>query len=127
MPRIFDISVPILIGRLVYAGNPSSEIASQQSMAAGGSSNVSSLHFGSHTGTHVDAPLHMIPGGNGVDRLSLDVLMGPAIVLEFGADVAAVTEALLRGRSLTGQQRVLLKTRNSSFIRSPEFARDYTY
>src|SRR6185369_4396983 len=122
MPRIFDISVPILNGGLVYPGNPTIEVASQQSMAAGGSSNVSSLHFGSHTGTHVDAPLHMIPGGDGVDRLSLDVLMGPAIVLEFGADVKAVTEALLRAMSLAGQERVLLKTRNSSFIRSPDFA-----
>jgi arylformamidase len=127
MPRIYDISLPIHAGGLVYPGNPEITIASQQSMAAGGSSNVSSLAFGSHTGTHVDAPLHMIPNGAGVDKLSLDVLMGPAIVLEFAADIGAVTEAALRATDFSGQERVLLKTRNSSFIRAREFVRDYTY
>jgi arylformamidase len=127
MPRIYDISLPIHDGGLIYPGNPDIEIASQQSMAAGGSSNVSSLRFGSHTATHVDAPLHMLPDGAGVDRLPLDVLMGRAIVLEFGADVNAVTEATLRTKQLDGQERVLLKTRNSTFIRSREFVPDYTY
>ena len=127
MPRIYDISVPIVNDGLVYPGNPTIEIASQQSMAAGGSSNVSSLSFGSHTGTHVDAPLHMIQGADGVDKLALDVLMGPAIVLEFGPDVSAVTETALRGTAFAGQERVLLKTRNSSFIRQRDFVRDYTY
>jgi arylformamidase len=127
MPRIYDISLPIHAGGLVYPGNPQIAIESQQSMAAGGSSNVSSLSFGSHTGTHVDAPLHMIPDGAGVDELSLDILMGPALVLEFGPDVGAVSETALRAAGATGHDRVLLKTRNSSFITKREFVRDYTY
>src|SRR4051812_15238181 len=127
MPRIYDISLPIHAGGLVYPGNPEIAIESQQSMASGGSSNVSSLSFGSHTGTHVDAPLHMIPDGAGVDELSLDILMGPALVLEFGPDVGAVTEAALREAGAMGHDRVLLKTRNSSFIAKREFVRDYTY
>lgn len=43
------------------------------------------LVLGTHTGTHCDAPRHFVPGGQTVDDLSLDVLMGPARVLDFSS------------------------------------------
>ena len=127
MPQIYDISLPIVSGGTVYPGNPPVEIELQQSMAKGGSSNVSTLRFGSHTATHVDAPLHMIQGAGALETLSLDVLMGPAMVLAFGDNEMAVTADALRRSDLSGVERVLLKTRNSSFIRSGNFQKDYTY
>jgi arylformamidase len=127
MPQIYDISLPIVAGGLIYPGNPPIEIEAQQSIAAGGSSNVSTLRFGSHTATHVDAPLHMIDKAAGVDQLKLDVLIGPAQVVAFDDSVMSVTADLLRKTDLAGVTRVLLKTRNSSFIRSRDFQRDYTY
>ena len=127
MPRIHDISLPIVSGGMIYPGNPPVEIELQQSMAKGGSSNVSSLRFGSHTATHVDAPLHMVQGAASVDQISLDVFMGPATVLAFGDDVMSVTAAALRAANIGNAERVLLKTRNSAFIRSGTFQKDYTY
>ena len=50
MSKIYDVSVPIVDGGLVYPGNPEIHIALQQSIAAGGSSNVSSIAFGSKGG-----------------------------------------------------------------------------
>lgn len=127
MPRLYDISAPVENGGVVYPGNPEIHIELQQDMSKGGSSNVSHLSIGSHTGTHVDAPRHMIPGGVGIDQVPLESLIGPAVVCEFGEHVMAVTEALLRMQPIQGQQRVLLKTRNSGFIRDHNFHRDYTY
>jgi len=127
MPRLFDISVPVMNGGVVYPGNPEIQIEAQQDMAMGGSSNVSLLTIGSHTGTHVDAPSHMIPGGAGVEALPLDALIGPALVMAFDDDVMAVTEAYLRAQPIAGHERVLLRTRNSRFIRERNFHRDYTY
>jgi arylformamidase len=127
MARIYDISLPVENGGLIYPGNPAITVAPQQEMAKGGSSNVSLLSFGSHTATHVDAPLHMLPAGTGVDRLPLDVLMGPAVVVAFGDDVMTVTEPLLKAQPLAGHTRILLKTRNSRFLRDRDFHRDYTY
>ena len=114
---------------MIYPGNPPVEIELQQSMAKGGSSNVSALKLGSHTATHVDAPLHMIQGAASLDQIPLDVFMGPAVVLAFGNDVMSVTADALRRASsdLGNAERVLLKTRNSSFIRSGTFQKDYTY
>lgn len=127
MPRIYDVSVPVVGGGLVYPGNPEIDITPQQSIARGAGANVSRVDFGSHTGTHVDAPKHFFDDGTTVDRLPLDVLMGPALLIEFPADLMAVTEAALRQHDLSGHERVLLRTRNSGFIRNRDFVRDYTY
>ncbi len=41
------------------------------------------LVLGTHIGTHADAPRHFIPQGKGIDQVPLDVLVGPAQVLNF--------------------------------------------
>jgi arylformamidase len=125
--RIFDLSMPVEAGGVVYPGNPPIDIALQQAIARGAGANVSSVQFGSHTGTHVDAPRHFFDDGAGVDAISLDVLMGPALLIAVEPDVMAVTDEHLRVYDLTHVSRVLIRTRNSAFIREREFHRDYTY
>jgi arylformamidase len=127
MLNIYDVSLPIVSGGLIYPGNPEIAIAPQQSLAQGAGANVSSLAFGSHTGTHVDAPKHFFEDGVTVDALALDVLMGPAVLVNVGDSCMAVGEKQLRMHELKGHSRVLIKTRNSSFIREKHFHTDYTY
>jgi arylformamidase len=127
MATFYDLSVPIANGGAVYPGNPEIRIAPQQEIAKGGSANVSSLSFGSHTGTHVDAPKHMFDDGAAVDALPLNLLMGPAVLIDVGQTCMAVGEKELKLHELKGHTRVLIKTRNSSFIREPGFREDYTY
>jgi arylformamidase len=123
----YDISVPISNGGAVYPGNPEIRITPQQEISKGGSANVSSLSFGSHTGTHVDAPKHMFDDGVSVDKLPLDALMGPAVLVDVGMEVRGVGEKELRLHELKGHTRILIKTRNSSFIRDPQFREDYSF
>lgn len=47
--------------------------------------------MGTHTGTHIDAPRHFIPGGSTVEDIPLDQLHGRATVLDF-TNVADCTE-----------------------------------
>jgi arylformamidase len=123
----YDISVPISNGGTVYPGNPEIRVVPQQEIAKGGSSNVSLLSFGSHTGTHVDAPKHMFDDGDSIDTVPLDILMGPAVLVDVGSKCTAVDAKALRLHELKGHKRILIKTRNSSFIREQEFREDYTY
>jgi arylformamidase len=125
--RIYDISVPIRTGGLVYPGNPEIEITLQQAVAKGAGANVSYVRFGSHTGTHADAARHFFDDGQTVDKIPLDRLIGPALLLSFPDDVRAVTAADLRNHDLKGRKRVLLRTRNSALLSQKEFVRDYTY
>src|SRR5512134_4089977 len=78
--KIHDISVTLQDGIPIWPGNPAFELVRVNDMAEGASSNVSRLSLGCHTGTHVDAPVHFLPGGSGVDRLPLELLTGPATV-----------------------------------------------
>jgi arylformamidase len=125
--RIYDVSVPIRAGGLVYPGNPEIEIELQQAVARGASANVSTIRFGSHTGTHADAARHFFDDGETVDRIPLDRLIGPAVLLKFSDDVRSIGAAELRTQNLGGYKRVLLGTRNSAMLSQSDFARDYTY
>lgn len=127
MRRIIDISTPVVTGGLVYPGNPAIEIAPQQSIAKGASANVSSILFGSHTATHVDAAKHFFDDGQTVDDLPLDRLIGRAVVLEFADDVMQIGVKELEGQPIGAAKRILLKTRNSALLEQAEFARNYTF
>ena len=79
---IYDVSVPLSNDMPTWPGDPAIEISAWKGLAKGDSSNVYLLHLGAHTGTHVDAPAHFIAGGNKLESLPLDVLIGRAVVAE---------------------------------------------
>src|SRR5215210_4298860 len=113
--RIHDVSVPISEGTPVYPGDPHIEIEQWAAIARGDSANVSMLHFGAHTGTHVDAPAHFIEGAGRVDALPLDVLVGRARIIEITNDVRVINADHIASQVKLGAMRVLFKTRNSAF------------
>ena len=127
MSRIYDVSVPIRSGGLVYPGNPEIDITLQQAVSKGASANVSLIKFGSHTGTHADASRHFFDDGQPVDQIPLERLIGPALLVAFDDNVRAVGAAELREHDLKGHRRILLRTRNSALLSQKEFVRDYTY
>lgn len=75
-----DLSHPIRGGMMVYPGDPGVSIGPALTLASDGVA-VTRLDMGSHTGTHVDAPAHTVPGGRTMADVSLDELVGEAIVL----------------------------------------------
>src|ERR1700716_2961032 len=112
---IYDITVPIRSGMPVYEGDPGIEIKAWTALAKGDSANVSFLHFGAHTGTHVDAPAHFIEGANKIDALALDTLIGPARVVRVPDEVTEIDSSFVERAGISGVERVLFHTRNSSF------------
>lgn len=126
VPKLLDVSVPLAAGIPAYPGNPLFELQPVKRIAEGGSSNVSRIVMGTHTGTHVDAPKHFFDDGQTVDALPLDLLLGRARVVEVtrrgGIGAEELTEAGLRE-----DIRVLLKTSNSALWNSSGFHEDYTY
>jgi arylformamidase len=73
----------------------------------------------------VDAPRHFIEGGESVDRIPLDRLIGPAVVLELPAQEPEIGAAELRSHDLQGMVRVLLRTRNSDLLNRAQFSSEY--
>ena len=127
---IIDISVPIAPGDTpTYPGDPGVEVVSWSAMARGDAANVSVLHFGAHTATHVDAPAHFIAGAPRLGSLPLDALVGPAQVVEVPEDVREIGAEHVARLVDEGAERVLFKTRNSTFWENPRgrFREDFTY
>jgi arylformamidase len=128
--HIFDISVGIDARETpVYRGDPGIEIVAHAAIARGDAANVSLLHFGAHTATHVDAPAHFIEGARTVSELPLDALVGAAQVIRVADDVRAIDEQHVDALVPRGTERVLFKTRNSEFWSHARgtFREDFTY
>jgi arylformamidase len=127
MTGIYDISLPIRTGGLIYPGNPEIVIDPEQAISHGAGANVSRLSFGSHTGTHVDAAKHFFDDGQTVDDIPLEKLIGPARLIAVSDSLMSVTARDLEQHDLAGQKRILIRTRNSSFNQETEFHKDYTF
>lgn len=127
--EIYDVSVPLSSATPTFPGDPGIEIKQWKDLANGDAANVSLIHFGLHSGTHVDAPAHFIEGGVKVDALSLESLIGEADVVEVPEQLRVIDESFIEANCGGGSQRFLFKTRNSGFWNNPEegFRLDYTY
>ncbi len=113
--KTYDISMPVYPGMPVWHGDPPVAIDSVFSLAEGDSSNVSLLHIGSHSGTHIDAPRHFIDNAAGIDAISPEVLMGAVRVFQL-PDIDCINRQTLEGLNLEGVNRLLLGTRNSALL-----------
>jgi arylformamidase len=114
--RLYDVSWPLSPATPVWPGDAPIALERVRDMRDGARNNLSNLACSVHVGTHVDAPLHFVADGADVTALSLDVLIGPARVIEL-PDAAAITVAALGECDLSGVTRLLLKTRNSRLSR----------
>ncbi|OEL16494.1 hypothetical protein BAE44_0022483 [Dichanthelium oligosanthes] len=88
-----------------------------ESMANGSVNNVSELRMVVHSGTHVDAPGHMVQehfvAGLDVDKLDLDVLNGPALLIDVPRDTNITAQAMESLNIPNGVRRVLFRTLNT--------------
>jgi len=50
-------------------------------IARGASSNITEFTIASHVGTHIDAPVHFIPGARSIDQIPLERFTGPGVVV----------------------------------------------
>jgi arylformamidase len=112
--KIYDVSLPISPALPVWPGDPAVVLEQVSSMDAGAHDNVSRLACSVHTGTHVDAPHHFLNDHRTVESLALDILIGPARVVEIAEEARVVSADVLEKAGLpAGTERLLLKTSNS--------------
>ena len=110
---IYDISIPISESLVVWPGDITVRMEQSSHLARGDAATVTHLEMSAHTGTHVDAPAHFILEGDDVASLALDVLIGPALVVDVPGDEHITAEALAALSIPAGTTRVLFHTKNS--------------
>lgn len=122
--EIIDISMEISEDMAYYPGNPQREIEKYREIPED-STTESKITFGSHTGTHVDAPQHVKGDGETVRELDLQNFYGSAQVLDLTSCTEKVDRSDLAEKNIT-EKIVLLKTDNSQQSYD-EFREDFTY
>lgn len=127
MKKIIDISVSLHTGMVYYPGDAKPEIKPARLISDGAVANLSDVHMGTHTGTHVDAPRHFVDGKAAVDELPLEALLGPARVLDLTVVEGGISASDLEQAHIGEPERVLMKTRNSGLWSMSEFQRDFIF
>jgi kynurenine formamidase len=79
--RLVDLSHALTESTPVYPGDPQPRIFTATTVAADGY-NLSHVQIGTQTGTHIDAPFHFRDDGATVDRMPLELTVGPAVVVD---------------------------------------------
>ena len=126
--QYIDVSLSIDPDMLTWPSDPGVEVRPASRISEGKAANVSELHLGSHTGTHIDPPLHFIADGTPIDKVALDDLIGPAVVADLRHVSRDIGRAELEALGLPPRvDRILLKTANSELWRqrSPQFPDSY--
>ncbi len=124
----YDISVPLKQGMVYYPTDPAPpKIYRISDRALGSMVTMSMLEIISHTGTHIDAPLHFIADGSTISDMPLDATVGPARVIDI-KDPNKITIPELEKHKIQKGERLLFKTRNSpGAYEGPAFNEDYVY
>lgn len=109
---ILDISRE-LFSSPVYPGDPAPSFEQVRRIEEGDNCNLSAFYSGSHSATHLDAPLHFVAGGETIDRFPLDRFYGPCTVVEAEGILSAKDVARLLPHA---REKLLFKGNGKAFL-----------
>jgi arylformamidase len=110
--EIYDISQDISHGIAVWPGDPEYRSRWVAQVQDGAGSNVSAIDLSVHTGTHIDAPLHLGVDGSDVASMPLDHFIGNVRVFRILAE-KRIQASDLAALDWNNVERVLFQTSNS--------------
>ncbi|KEO83015.1 cyclase family protein [Tumebacillus flagellatus] len=113
--KVFDVSMPIFNGMPVYKDKPAKQpnISVVQDFDTA-TARESRLDMDVHCGTHIDSPLHMVPGGGTMEVIPVETLVGPCRVLDMTHVEGGISRADLETQNIQQGEFLLLKTKNSA-------------
>ena len=117
--KYIDISRPLSDKTISYPGDTPPQFTQRDQ----GLYLISELHMNSHSGTHIDAPVHYLKTGMAIDTIPLEHLIGRCRVLDVRDAGSSITASHLRCRLGTAK-RLLLKT---TFSGKEQFEEDYPH
>lgn len=123
--KTYDISLNLSAETVRWVTSPPFELLERRRMSKGEANNSSAVTMSVHSGTHLDAPFHFVPGGATIESLPLDLFIGPCLVHAVDAR-KYITREHVEALDLKRESRVLFKTRNSLLLRKPVYDPEFT-
>lgn len=90
--KIVDLTTPLSPETPVFPGDPPVRFTPLRSHAKDGYE-VSEIYLGTHSGTHIEAPRHLVPDGKTIDQFPVDRLLGPGVVINCRVGPGRLIEA----------------------------------
>lgn len=112
--KLIDITRELLTSPL-YPGDPPARLEPISTISTAEECNLSLLHTCLHTGTHIDAPVHYLPGAASCAELSLTPFFGPCTVQSVPPGPVA-KDVLYRILSTQQCPRVLLHSEGAAWL-----------
>ena len=113
--KIYDISMEISRKMPVYKGKEEKRpVFKTVSTLKTASSHETRLDIDLHTGTHVDAPLHMVEGGDSLESIGLDKVITKCRVVDLTDINEKISKIDLESKEIQKDDFILLKTKNST-------------
>ncbi|GIM45047.1 cyclase [Collibacillus ludicampi] len=111
MYKIYDVTMPIFSGMSVYKNKPEKQPSFERVQS--GYVSESRVRLDVHTGTHVDAPLHMVEDGPTLETIPLERLVGSCRVVDLTEVTDGITREDLEKIDIQQGEFLLFKTKNS--------------
>lgn len=112
--KIYDISMTLTEDMMVYGNNTENRPKIENTANHDTHSHYESkILMNLHNGTHIDAPLHMIKGGETMEHYSIDRFVADAIVIDLTHLQEMITEDDLKDLDIKKGDFLLFKTKNS--------------
>lgn len=121
--KIYDLTHTIRNDMPVYPGTEQPRLTTACTIEEVGYRETL-LHMYSHTGTHMDAPAHMLPDGATLDSYAPEKLAGAAVVVDCRRQ-KAITLPLLQRYDLSGVDFVLFCTGWDKKWGTPAYYEDF--
>jgi arylformamidase len=112
---IYDISLTISNDLPTWPGDTPIDLVRNKDMHHGELYTLSQITTTVHVGSHLDAPMHFVCDGHGVDQIDLNKLIGPCLVVDL-PNVDVIDAASLEQAHIPAHvTRLLCRTRNSQY------------
>jgi arylformamidase len=98
-----------------------------RSMDQGERLNQSRIDMSAHTGTHIDAPVHFLRNGTGIDDVPMEVLIGTAVMVDITGVRELGAEQFRSAGIMPPTERLLIRTDNAKLLEKGEFEREFAY
>jgi len=99
--KIYDLSKEVFTAA-VFPGDPAPSHQPVLELSKGDGCNLTALTLGSHTGTHMDAPSHFVPGGKTIDQVD-DIAIDQVVIgscTNGRMDDMRIAAEILKGRKV---------------------------
>lgn len=125
--KYYDLTSSISETTVVFPGDPEYKSEDICTLSKGSQYHLCHMHFGNHTGTHIDFPAHVIKEGKTSSDFPIEDLIGYGLIIEVPDDKKSITKAFITEQPILSNDFVFFKTSNSKLPKQGKFIDKYVY